>query len=90
MATTTETMAIRAEIRGADMARKIRWATGVLACLSNLAQVYRFRLLEDFDHLYRYAALLDRLEGKDAQTRPSGSAHQAARPHDHRRRASRL
>ncbi|MFZ3285304.1 MAG: hypothetical protein WA191_00495 [Telluria sp.] len=31
-----------------------------------LAQVYRFGLLEDFDHLYRYAALLDRLEGKDA------------------------
>lgn len=31
-----------------------------------LAQAYRFGLLEDFDHLYRYAALLDRLEGKDA------------------------
>ncbi len=31
-----------------------------------LAQVYRFGLLEDFDHLYRYAAMLDRLEGKDA------------------------
>jgi hypothetical protein len=31
-----------------------------------LAQVYRFGLLEDFDHLYRYAALMDRLEGKDA------------------------
>jgi rubrerythrin len=31
-----------------------------------LAQVYRFGLLEDFDHMYRYAALLDRLEGKDA------------------------
>jgi hypothetical protein len=31
-----------------------------------LAQVYRFGLLEDFDHLYRYAALLDRMEGKDA------------------------
>jgi hypothetical protein len=26
----------------------------------------RFGLLEDFDHLYRYTALLDRLEGKDA------------------------
>ena len=26
----------------------------------------RFGLLEDFDHLYRYSALLDRLEGKDA------------------------
>jgi rubrerythrin len=31
-----------------------------------LAQTYRFALLEDFDHLYRYSALLDRLEGKDA------------------------
>ncbi len=31
-----------------------------------LAQLYRFGLLEDFDHLYRYSALLDRLEGKDA------------------------
>ncbi len=30
------------------------------------AQVYRFGLLEDFDHLYRFSALLDRLEGKDA------------------------
>lgn len=29
------------------------------------AQTYRFGLLEDFDHLYRYAAMLDRLEGKD-------------------------
>jgi len=29
------------------------------------AQVYRFGLLEDFDHLYRFSALLDRLEGKD-------------------------
>lgn len=31
-----------------------------------MAQVYRFGLLEDFDHLYRYSALLDRMEGKDA------------------------
>lgn len=31
-----------------------------------LAQVYRFGLLEDFDHMYRYTALLDRLEGKDS------------------------
>ena len=31
-----------------------------------LAQVYRFGLLEDFDHMYRYSAMLDRLEGKDA------------------------
>jgi rubrerythrin len=33
-----------------------------------LAQVYRFGLLEDFDHMYRYAALMDRIEGKDANT----------------------
>jgi hypothetical protein len=31
-----------------------------------LAQAYRFGMLEDFDHLYRYSALMDRLEGKDA------------------------
>jgi hypothetical protein len=31
-----------------------------------LAQTHRFGLLEDFDHMYRFAALLDRLEGKDA------------------------
>ena len=30
------------------------------------AQTYRFGLLEDFDHLFRYSALLDRIEGKDA------------------------
>src|SRR6185436_17126998 len=33
-----------------------------------LAQVFRFGLLEDFDHLYRYSALMDRLEGKDANS----------------------
>jgi rubrerythrin len=33
-----------------------------------LAQLYRFGMLEDFDHLYRYSALMDRLEGKDANT----------------------
>jgi hypothetical protein len=31
-----------------------------------LAQIYRFGLLEDFDHLHAYSALLDRLEGKDS------------------------
>jgi hypothetical protein len=31
-----------------------------------LAQVFRFGLLEDFDHMYRFSALLDRLYGKDA------------------------
>jgi hypothetical protein len=33
-----------------------------------LAQVYRFGLLEDFDHLYRYSALMDRMFGMDANT----------------------
>ncbi|HEU5133169.1 MAG TPA: hypothetical protein VFT26_13735 [Pyrinomonadaceae bacterium] len=31
-----------------------------------LAQVYRFGLLEDFDHLYRFSALMDRIMGADA------------------------
>jgi hypothetical protein len=49
-------------------------AVEVTACVARtepdryLAQVYRFGLLEDFDHLYRYSALYDRLEGKDANT----------------------
>lgn len=30
------------------------------------AQIHRFGLLEDFDHMYRYSALMDRLEGRDA------------------------
>jgi rubrerythrin len=53
-----------------------------------LAQVYRFGLLEDFDHLYRYSALLDRTEGKDANNilqgytdivpgRPTAEEHRA-------------
>jgi hypothetical protein len=37
-----------------------------------LAQGYRYALLEDFDHLYRYSALLDRLEGKDANNITQG------------------
>ena len=37
-----------------------------------LAQGYRYALLEDFDHLYRYAAMLDRLEGKDANNITQG------------------
>jgi len=37
-----------------------------------VAQVLRFGLLEDFDHLYRYAALLDRLQGIDANTITQG------------------
>jgi len=56
-----------------------------------LAQVYRFGLLEDFDHLYRYSALADRLEGKDANNilqsytdilpgRPTRAGHRD--PHD--------
>ena len=31
-----------------------------------LAQLYRFGLLEDFDHLYRFSALYDRVYGKDS------------------------
>jgi hypothetical protein len=31
-----------------------------------LAQAYRFGMLEDFDHLYRFSALYDRVFGKDA------------------------
>ena len=53
-----------------------------------IAQVHRFGLLEDFDHLYRYSALLDRLEGKDANNilqcytdilpgRPTSEEHRA-------------
>lgn len=60
-----------------------------------LAQVYRFGLLEDFDHLYRYTALLDRLKGVDANTilqsytdiapgRPTSVEHRA--PQDDLRR----
>jgi rubrerythrin len=32
-----------------------------------LRQVYEFGVLEDFDHLYRYANLLDMIEGKKAE-----------------------
>ncbi|HEX6998182.1 MAG TPA: hypothetical protein VF322_08550 [Gammaproteobacteria bacterium] len=69
------------------------------------AQAYRFGLLEDFDHLYRYSALLDRLEGKDANNilqcytdilpgRPTADEHRAPgddlRDHYQRRTASPL
>lgn len=61
-----------------------------------LAQVYRFGLLEDFDHMYRYSALMDRVEGKDANTllqsytdilpgRPTAVEHRA--PEDELREA---
>ncbi|MCO5172055.1 MAG: hypothetical protein M9894_37630 [Planctomycetes bacterium] len=60
-----------------------------------LAQVYRFGLLEDFDHMYRYSALMDRVEGKDANNilqsytdvrpgRPTAVEHRA--PEDDLRR----
>jgi hypothetical protein len=68
-----------------------------------LAQVYRFGLLEDFDHLYRYAALMDRLQGKDANAlvqsysdivpgRPTAIEHRhplddLRKPYDRRRAA---
>lgn len=61
-----------------------------------MKQVYRFGLLEDFDHLYRYSALLDRMEGKDANNilqnytdivpgRPTSEHHRA--PEDDLRKA---
>ena len=37
-----------------------------------IAQILRFGLLEDFDHLYRYSALLDRLQGIDPNTITQG------------------
>ncbi len=70
-----------------------------------LAQVYRFGLLEDFDHMYRYAALMDRVEGKDPSNlvqgytdilpgRPTSLEHRAPeddlRNHYDRRNASPL
>src|SRR3954463_1497196 len=33
-----------------------------------LAQVYRFGLLEDFDHMYRFSALMDRVFGMDSNS----------------------
>jgi rubrerythrin len=66
-----------------------------------LAAMYRFGLLEDFDHLYRFSALMDRLEGKDANAilqgytdilpgRPTSVEHRhplddLRHPYDHRR-----
>jgi hypothetical protein len=51
----------------------VRWrhkpgvhGTGASSPDGYLAQVYRFGLLEDFDHMYRFSALMDRVEGKDA------------------------
>jgi rubrerythrin len=68
-----------------------------------LAQVFRFGLLEDFDHLYRYSALMDRLQGKDANVlvqsysdivpgRPTSVEHRhplddLRKPYDRRRAA---
>lgn len=53
-----------------------------------LAQGYRYALLEDFDHLYRYTAMLDRLEGKDANNILQGHTDIApARPTSEHHRA---
>ncbi len=60
----------------------------------------RFGLLEDFDHMHRYSALLDRLEGKDANNilqcytdilpgRPTSVEHRAPE-HDVRRPFDRM
>jgi hypothetical protein len=53
-----------------------------------LAQMYRFGMLEDFDHLYRFAALMDRVYGQDVNNilqsytdvipgRPTAEEHRA-------------
>jgi len=53
-----------------------------------LAQMYRFGMLEDFDHLYRFAALMDRMSGQDVNNllqsytdvrpgRPTADEHRA-------------
>jgi rubrerythrin len=53
-----------------------------------IAQVFRFGLLEDFDHLYRFSALMDRVEGRDSNSilqcytdimpgRPTSQEHRA-------------
>jgi rubrerythrin len=66
----------------------------------NVAQNMRFGLLEDFDHMHRYSALLDRLEGKDANNilqcytdimpgRPTAEEHRAPE-HDLRRPFDRM
>jgi rubrerythrin len=65
-----------------------------------VAATMRFGLLEDFDHMYRYSALLDRLEGKDSNNilqcytdvlpgRPTAVEHRAPE-HDVRRPFDRL
>ena len=66
-----------------------------------LAQTYRYGLLEDFDHLYRFSALMDRVEGQDANNilqgytdiqpgRPTAVEHRAPlddirRPYDRKK-----
>lgn len=53
-----------------------------------MAQIYRFGMLEDFDHLYRFSALMDRVDGKDSNNilqsysdirpgRPTSQEHRA-------------
>lgn len=61
-----------------------------------LAQMYRFGMLEDFDHLYRFTALMDRMTGQDSNNilqsytdvrpgRPTAVEHRA--PEDDVRRS---
>jgi hypothetical protein len=47
-----------------------------------LAQLYRFGMLEDFDHLYRFTALLDRLEARmrTISSNPIRTSFRGARP----------
>jgi hypothetical protein len=69
-----------------------------------MAQIYRFGLLEDFDHLYRFSALMDRMEGCDSNSilqnytdvmpgRPTAVEHRAPeddlrRPYDREKAAA--
>jgi hypothetical protein len=66
-----------------------------------LAQTYRYGLLEDFDHMYRFSALMDRVQGQDANNilqgytdiqpgRPTAVEHRAPlddirRPYDRKK-----
>jgi hypothetical protein len=49
---------------------EVEVTAAVAACEPDpvLARTYRFGLIEDLDHVYRLAALYDRVEGRDANT----------------------
>ncbi|MGE3610847.1 MAG: hypothetical protein AB7I27_14745 [Bacteriovoracaceae bacterium] len=60
--------ALETTIAYEQLAIELTAAVAIKEPNSYLAQVYRFGLLEDIDHLYRFSALMDRIEGKDANT----------------------